>query len=781
MSLFEGELSERRSLLLVVGAMAAFSLMAVFTRSAGASVFTVAAWRAIFVALVFGAWMLFRTGPASFKVDRETLVISGWMGLALAVASATFVAGYAYTTVANTIFLHNLAPVAVFPLAWWMFREKPAPVVLTGAGIAVAGVAMLSGVSLFQVSHFASARFLLGDVLALVSALGYAGVLVMTRKARQADTPIVPTLFYAWTLAAVGLTAVALAVDTMAASPLALAWILGLAIVCTNLPFVLLNLGMRKISAGMASVLSLWEVVFATILGVVVYGEALAPAGWLGGGLAVFGVLYAVRKQDEDEPQQAGSLPEGARTPRTLRAVLALVVLNVAAVATLLGSGGALLAWWALARLARVGPVLSGVHLGPAAGRWARWGALLLAGGAAFGAVARTGDGPGSAVLLGAALGVWALDRWLARSEGEGQDADVLGQAALLAVVAVHGFGLLDHEASRWSAWIGRALIGVAAVEVMASAVRGTLHTAPRPPGLPGLTDRVAGLLQPRGLVVVLVLWLLGGVHAVPAGHVGIVERFGAPVSEATSGLLVRLPPPLERVVQVDVGRAHRLVLLDGGTALLCGDQSMVSVEAVVHFAVDDPQAWAYGMQDPEAVLVGLGRSALVEVVAVSDADRVLTTGREQVERAASERLQASAEAAGLGVSIHGVSLEAATVPAPVLAAFLDVISADEERLTAINEARAYAAEVLPNAGGAAVTAISDAKASAVTVEAQAQVDRALFDAWNTGGRAQPRLTRERLALEAAERQLAPAQVLVVPRGQRVWMDGLIPYPVEAD
>ncbi|MCP4806119.1 MAG: EamA family transporter [Proteobacteria bacterium] len=777
-----GEMSEKKSLLLVVGAMAAFSMMAVFTRSAGASVFTVAAWRAIFVALVFGAWMLGRTGPASFKVDRQTLKISGWMGGALAIASATFVAGYAYTTVANTIFLHNLAPVAVFPLAWWMFREKPAPVVLTGTGIAVAGVAMLSGVSLFQVSHFASARFLVGDLLALVSALGYAGVLVMTRKARQADTPIVPTLFYAWSLAAVVLTGVALAVDTMVASPLSLVWILGLAVICTNVPFVLLNLGMRKVSAGMASVLSLWEVVFATILGVVVYSESLAPAGWLGGGLAVFGVLYAVRKTEDVEDASDEVLPAAAKTPRTLRAALALVVLNVAAVATLLGSGGALLAWWALVRLARMGPVLTGAHLSPAAAKWARFGAILVAGGAAFGALARTGaPDEGSALLLLAAAGVWLVDRKLAASEGPGRDPDVLGQVTLLAVVGMHGFGLLGHDASGWTSWIGRALVGIAAVEVIASAVRGTLHTAPKPPPLPGISERFASLLRPRGLVVVVVLWALGGLHAVPAGHVGIVERFGEPVTEAGAGLLVRMPPPLERVVQVDVGRAHRLQVLDAGTALLCGDQSMVSVDAVVHYAVRDPQAWAYGMQDPESVLVALSRSALVEVVGSSDADAVLTTGRAELESAATARVQSAAEIAGLGVEIHGISLEAARVPAPVLAAFLDVISADEERLTAINEARAYAAQVLPMAGGAAVESVSSARADAIRRDASTEADRLEFDALHAGGRAQPRLTRERLALEAAEAQLAPATVLVVPEGQRVWLDGLTLYPSETD
>ncbi|MEC8424736.1 MAG: DMT family transporter, partial [Myxococcota bacterium] len=164
----------RRGVLLVVAAMAAFSFMPVFSRFADASVYTVAAWRAVFVALSFGAWTLFREGPSAFRVDTGTVRISLMMGVALAVASATFVAGYVYTTVANTIFLHNLAPVVVFPLAWWAFRDRPGASVLTGAGIAVAGVALLSGVSLFQVTHFSSGRFLLGDALATVSALGWA-------------------------------------------------------------------------------------------------------------------------------------------------------------------------------------------------------------------------------------------------------------------------------------------------------------------------------------------------------------------------------------------------------------------------------------------------------------------------------------------------------------------------------------------------------------------------------------------------------------------------------
>ena len=51
-----------RPVLLVIGAMFAFSLMVVFTRAADANILGVAAWRAIVVALVFAASAALREG-----------------------------------------------------------------------------------------------------------------------------------------------------------------------------------------------------------------------------------------------------------------------------------------------------------------------------------------------------------------------------------------------------------------------------------------------------------------------------------------------------------------------------------------------------------------------------------------------------------------------------------------------------------------------------------------------------------------------------------------------
>ncbi len=757
----------RRGVLLVVGAMAAFSLMPVFSRAADTSVYTMAAWRAVFVAMGFGLWVLVRQGPAAFKVDRETLKISGLMGTALAVASATFVAGYVFTTVANTIFLHNLAPVVVFPLAWWAFREKPGASVLTGAGVAVAGVALLSGVSLFQVAHFSSGRFLLGDLLATVSAAGWAGVMVATRAARQKDTPLVPTLFFAWSWAAVLLVGVALAADTMSASPGSLAWILGLALVCTMLPFVLLNLGMRTVSAGLASVLSLTEVVFTTLVGIAVFGEGLSPIGWLGGALAVAGVVYAVQVKEGEEQEEPSA--EAAVPGRGLRLGIGLLVLNLAVVATVRGEGVAapVLAWWAMTRLARHGPGVGAGFLGGGSGLL-RWGGAALAVVAGIGVATRAVPGEGSALVLGAALGLWALDRRLAGGEPESsRDTDPVGAAALLCAAAGEGLSLLDHGVGPLVVGAGRVLVGLGALQVAAAQVRGV----PTPPT--GPVERGLSRLGPwHGLVALAVAWLAGGLHAVPAGHAGIVERFGAPRPDlAGPGLVVGLPPPIDRVVVVDQGRARRLPLLSEAGPLLCGDQSLVALDAALHYAVSDPVAWTYGVRDPEAVLADLGRAAMVEVLAGRASDPVLTDGRAAVEVAVAAQVQAAADAAGLGVEVRGVELARASVPPAVQAAFLDVISADEERLTRSNLAQAYAVSRLPEAGGEAATRLAAAHADAASILARADVDHLLVGALARGGARAPALTRARLGIEAAEARLGPLAPVFLPPGMDVWLN----------
>ncbi len=770
---------------LVLGAMFLFSLMALFTRRADAPFLTVAAWRAVLVALVFGGWTVAKA-PARFaalKPDRPILKWGIIYGLLLALASSTFVGGYAFTTVANTIFLHNLAPLAAFPLAWWLFQERPSASSLTGAAVAIGGVALLSGVSLFHFSHFSHPRFLAGDALALVSAGGYAGVLVVTRATRREGTPILATLWVAWAVAAVVLVVLALLTGTMAISGSGLLWILGLAVLCTNLPFWLLNLGMREVGAGMAAVISVSEVVFATVLGWLFFGELLSPIGWLGGLLAVIGVLYALLARDaapgDAEPELPEPLSEATRGVRTFRLLVWLGLLNAGAILALVfGSQvGVLLAWIALLGMLRCAqPLIPGIAGGLAVSA-GRWGTLVVALGLLAALALRGGWDATHAswvalILTGLA---WLLDVALASREPDAErDAAPALRGAVLLVFAGQLLAMLDHGGARLLLILAAAAVAIGAWGLALDAFAGRLPGAPAAErSSTRRMDTIVQLLQrPRRAGALLaVIFVLGGVHTVPPGSLAIVERLGAPLDTlASPGLLLRLPPPLERITTVDVAAIRRVELVGSDTPLLCGDHSMVAVDAVLHYRVSDPLLFAFHTEDPQAALVQVGRAELVRDVGHQSQDAVLASERSELEDRVRVSTQRVAELAELGVEVLEVHLASVQAPAAVAASYLDVISADEEKRTIVNEAEAYAAQVLPMAFGEAAARVLAAEGEALRSAARTAGRIERMKALHQGVDISAATTRYRLYAEAIERSLSGQRLVLLPPDRRVWL-----------
>lgn len=771
------EAPELRSILLVLAAMFAFSLMVVFTRGAQANILGVAAWRAIIVAAVFAiSAVATEGGTSALKPDAMTLKLGAWLGLALAIASSTFVGGYALTTVANTIFLHNLAPLMVFPLAWWLFKERAGAASVTGASVALFGVAMLSGVSLFQVSHFASSRFLLGDFLAFISAIGYAAVLVLTRMTRKENTPIIGTLFVAWSIAAVLLTAVALISGGFSVPASSLVWIFGLAIVSTNIPFYLLNLGMQRVPAGMAAVLSLSEVLFATGLGLVVYGERLAPIGWMGAALAGVGVMYAVTQRDSNkqgESQTTEVLPESIRTSRMLRSLLGLVLLNIGAAFTIAGgwAPAPLVALFGLGFLARYGPGFALVLLDGRFQGALRWMGAGLGAVVAWSALQWAGSLTSEASLgFGlVSLGVLALDRHFSCSEADPyRDHQPLLHLALGLFGVSLILGHLDHGMATTTLEAANLLVCLSGVVAILAAL-GNSGTSARP-GLDSLEAPALRWMQGRRpIIAIALIWAFGSVHTVPTGHIGIIERFGEPVGQTEgAGLVFRLPPPFEVLTTVNLG-AERQFNIDEHT-LLTGEQSMISLAAVTRFSVNEPRSYAYNVADPDGALAELARSALVEVMAREDQNALLTTGRIQIEQHVLEALQARADHAGLGITVSGFHLTTVTVPAPVMASFLDVITANEERLTLINLAEAYETKLLPQTRGSALERIAAAQGEAAQIDATSKGYHEWFRTVSHNGRKAPRLTAARIAAETIEAQLGATRMIAAPANVRVWL-----------
>jgi membrane protease subunit HflK len=305
-----------------------------------------------------------------------------------------------------------------------------------------------------------------------------------------------------------------------------------------------------------------------------------------------------------------------------------------------------------------------------------------------------------------------------------------------------------------------------------------------RSPSISNRHDGLAqGLLRPRVLAGAgFVLFLLGAFTIVPPGHQAIVERFGKPLDDIREpGLLLHLPAPIEHITSVDVGTIRRIPVAGVGSSLLTGDQSMLSMEGVLHYQVSAARDYTYQSADPEPTLRRLTQAALVHALARRSHEEALTSGRRALEEAVRERTQSASDELGLGVALVAFRLARVGVPAPVVPAFLDVISADEDRRTAINQAEALAAQIIPQALGEHVRITEEAQGEAVQLAAEANATAAHIGALARGGAASPSLTRHQARMDALEKNLEGRTLVIADPDIRVWWGESPLTPVDPD
>lgn len=209
-------------------------------------------------------------------------------GVMTAAYQVCFFAGVARAGVAlGTLVTIGSGPILTGLLSWVLLRERPTRSFLLATGLAVAGLALLTLDGAERSGVDTS-----GLLLALLSGLGYALYTIAARRLIVTGAPSAEVMAAAFGLGGVLLLPVLLTQPLgwlATASGVAMALWLGLA--TTTVAYVLFGRGLRHLPAGPVTTLVLAEPVVATVLGVVVLGERLGPAGWAGALLVGVGVV----------------------------------------------------------------------------------------------------------------------------------------------------------------------------------------------------------------------------------------------------------------------------------------------------------------------------------------------------------------------------------------------------------------------------------------------------------------------------------------------------------
>jgi drug/metabolite transporter (DMT)-like permease len=278
----------RQGLFYVCLAVLFFSTSAVLARRAGQSLgpAEIAFWRLAIAGPV--VLLLARVRRQPLPAGRARLAFAAF-GLAAALHFLLYIASLYYTTVAHTLSLLATAPIFVVILSRLFLGERVSARRLLGVLLTVAGVAILTGME-----PAFDRRMLLGDALALASALAFAFYSIAGRSQRTRYG-----LFaYAGSVyAAAALWLLPAALFTFSPggyTPGAVASLLALALVPLTLGHTLFNAALRRTSATVVNVLATQEVTLSVLLALIFLGEQPAPTTVLGMAVTLAGVLVVL-------------------------------------------------------------------------------------------------------------------------------------------------------------------------------------------------------------------------------------------------------------------------------------------------------------------------------------------------------------------------------------------------------------------------------------------------------------------------------------------------------
>jgi membrane protease subunit HflK len=160
---------------------------------------------------------------------------------------------------------------------------------------------------------------------------------------------------------------------------------------------------------------------------------------------------------------------------------------------------------------------------------------------------------------------------------------------------------------------------------------------------------------------------------------------------------------------------------------------------------------YLFNVRDADESLSEVSEGAIREVVGKSVLDFILTEGRTETALLTQELIQETLDSYGTGITVTKVNLQDVNFPLQVEDAVQDAIRAREDKERIAFEAEAYANDVVPKARGEAAKMILEAEAYREMVIADAEGEAARFDKLLVEYKKAPKVTRERLYIEAIE------------------------------
>jgi membrane protease subunit HflK len=283
----------------------------------------------------------------------------------------------------------------------------------------------------------------------------------------------------------------------------------------------------------------------------------------------------------------------------------------------------------------------------------------------------------------------------------------------------------------------------------------------------------------PFGIVIglALVIWMAFGFYIVNPAEQAAELRFGKFQRMTSEGLNWRLPYPIETVDIVNVSEVRKAEIgfrkginargvnysgnVTSESLMLTKDLNIIDIKFEVQYKINNAKYYLFNIKDPETTLREVSESAIRSVIGKNNMDYIIEN-RSVVSELIEESLQRILNSYKVGLEVTSVNMQDAQPPEQVQDAYSDAVKAKEDNKRLINDAEAYANDILPKARGLSARMIQEAKAYEAQVVAKADGEAKRFDKIRIEYEKAPVVTKKRLYLETIESVLSKTTKVVM-------------------
>lgn len=223
------------------------------------------------------------------SIKKETIVKGAILGTILYLAFALQTVGLQFTTPSKNAFLTAVNVVVVPLIGWALYKKRLDKHEVTGAVLAMIGIALLS-------LQF-SAKLNIGDILSFLCAFAFAFHIIYTAKFVSTENPIHLTVVQLLTAAVLGFIVLTfrgeLAIPIVDNAVFSLVY---LGVFATAIAFLLQTVAQKFISETKAAIILSTESFWGMVLSILVLGEVITVKMAVGAALILLAILISETK-----------------------------------------------------------------------------------------------------------------------------------------------------------------------------------------------------------------------------------------------------------------------------------------------------------------------------------------------------------------------------------------------------------------------------------------------------------------------------------------------------